>query len=203
MSHRLWITLVLSLCATPAAAQQLLVPMDDAQTEHLKAYGLTFWVLDQRMSGEWLLNYRSGSFLLPDRPDVRREAALRGVTIVPVDGGQIAQIHAQIAQANMERVILEKAPKIAVYTPDQAYMNPWDDAVLIALDYADIPYDKLWDAEVLQGRLSEYDWLHLHHEDFTGQYSKFFLNNMGAAWLQQAVQMNEGVARQFLSLIHI
>ncbi|HUF52093.1 MAG TPA: hypothetical protein VMN60_14810 [Longimicrobiales bacterium] len=197
MRRRLLITMLLTLFALPAAAQQLLVPMDDAQTEHLKAYGLTYWVLDHRLPGEWLLNYRSGSFLLPDRPEIRREAALRGVTVVAVDGAQIAQIHAQIAQGNMERVILEKAPKIAVYTPDQSYMNPWDDAVLIALNYADIPYDKLWDPEVLQGRLGEYDWLHLHHEDFTGQYSKFYLNNIGAAWLQQAVQMNEATAAQF------
>src|SRR5687767_2589311 len=149
MRRALYLTLALSLLALPLRAQQLLVPMDNAQTDHLKAYGLTFWVLDHRMAGEWLLNYRSGSFLLPDNPQVRREAALRGVTITPVDGAQVAQIQAEMDQGNMERVILEKAPKIAVYTPDQEYMNPWDDAVLIALKYADIPFDKLWDAEVL------------------------------------------------------
>ena len=197
MRRPLVFVIALSLCALPLRAQQLLVPMDSEQTDHLKAYGLTFWVLDHRMTGEWLLNYRDGSFLLPDRPDVRREAALRGVSVTPVDGGQVAQIQAQITQGNMERVILEKAPKIAVYTPDQEYMNPWDDAVLIALKYADIPFDKLWDAEVMQGRLQEYDWLHLHHEDFTGQYSKFYISHGGTAWLQAAVQVNDAMAKRF------
>jgi hypothetical protein len=141
------------------------------------------------------LNYRSGSFLLPDRADTRREAALRGVTADPATAGEVARIHKEIEDANMERIILEKAPKIAVYTPGNA--NPWDDAVTLALVYADIPYDKVWDPEVMQGRLKEYDWLHLHHEDFTGQYSKFYINYAGSAWLQEAVQMNEAIARQF------
>ena len=179
----------------PAAAQQLLVPMDGTQTDHLKAYGLTFWVLDHRLTAEWLLNYRDGSFLLPDRPEVRREAAMRGVTTEAVSAGQVAQIQATIERSNMERVILEKAPRIAVYTPDN--VNPWDDAVTLALTYADIPYDKLWDAEVLQGRLSEYDWLHLHHEDFTGQYSKFYISYASAPWLQEAVRVNEAMAARF------
>jgi hypothetical protein len=187
--------LCVALLATPARAQQLLVPMDDAQTDHLKAYGLTFWALDHRLTAEWLLNYRAGSFLLPDRPEVRREAALRGVLTEQVDAGQVAQLHATIEQSNMERVILEKAPKIAVYTPDN--VNPWDDAVTLALTYADIPYDKLWDAEVIQGRLAEYDWLHLHHEDFTGQYSKFYINYAGTPWLQEAVRVNEAMAHRF------
>jgi hypothetical protein len=181
--------------AAPASAQQLLVPMDEAQQQHLKAYGLTYWVLDQRMTGEWLLNYRSGAFLLPDRPEVRREASLRGVTFEAVGPGDIVQIGAVIDAGNMERVILEKAPRIAVYTPEN--MNPWDDAVTLALEYAGIPYDKLWDAEVLQGRLAEYDWLHLHHEDFTGQYSKFFISYANAPWLQEAVRVNEATARRF------
>ncbi|HEX6132340.1 MAG TPA: hypothetical protein VFZ24_00065 [Longimicrobiales bacterium] len=188
-------TLALALFAGPLAAQQLLVPMDQEQTDHLKAYGLTFWVLDHRLSAEWLLNYRYGSFLLPDRPEVRREAALRGVFTRPVTAAQVAELHATVEQSNMERVILEKAPRIAVYTPDN--VNPWDDAVTLALTYADIPYDKVWDAEVLQGRLSEYDWLHLHHEDFTGQYSKFYINYAGAPWLLEAVRVNEAMAERF------
>ena len=186
-------TLALALCAPALAAQQLLVPMDQAQTDHLKAYGLTFWVLDHRLTADWLLNYRDGSFLLPDRPEVRREAAMRGVTTEPVSAVQVAQLHTMIEQSNMERVVLEKAPRIAVYTPDN--VNPWDDAVTLALTYADIPYDKLWDAEVMQGRLSEYDWLHLHHEDFTGQYSKFFLNYAGAPWLVEMVERNHAMAQ--------
>lgn len=187
--------LVLFALASPASAQYLLVPMDASQGNHLKAYGLTFWALERRSTAEWLLNYRSGSFLLPDRPEVRREAALRGVSADPVTAGEVARIYAEIEESNMERIILERAPKIAVYTPENA--NPWDDAVTLAMEYAEIPYDELWDAEVLQGRLQEYDWLHLHHEDFTGQYSKFYINYAGAPWLQDAVRMNEEVARQF------
>lgn len=181
--------------ASPASAQYLLVPMDADQSNHLKAYGLTFWALEQGRTAEWLLNYRNGAFLLADRPAIRREAALRGVSVNPVNDGQLASIYSEIEQSNMERIILEKPPKIAVYTPENA--NPWDDAVTLALSYAEIPYDKLWDAEVLQGRLKEYDWLHLHHEDFTGQYSKFYINYAGAPWLQEAVRMNEAVAQRF------
>ena len=185
---------VLLLAAAPAGAQTLLVPMDREQTDHLKAYGLTYWALEQGLTAEWLLNYRGGSFLLPDRADTRREAALRGVTALPIGGADAAGIRNEIADANMEIVILEKAPKIAVYTPGN--VSPWDDAVTLALTYADIRYDKLWDPEVVQGRLSEYDWLHLHHEDFTGQYSKFYINSAGAPWLQEAVRTNEANARQ-------
>jgi len=195
MRKAIIVLVAMLLAGAPAAAQQLLVPMDEAQQQHLKAYGLTYWVLEQQLTGEWLLNYRSGSFLLPDRPEVRREASLRGVTVEPVGVADIAQIGAAIEAANMERVILEKAPRIAVYTPDNA--NPWDDAVTLALEYAGIPYDKLWDAEVLSGRLSEYDWLHLHHEDFTGQYSKFFISYANAPWMQEAVRTNEAMAQRF------
>jgi hypothetical protein len=120
---------------------------------------------------------------------------MRGVYTETVSAGQAAELHDMIEQSNMERVILETAPRIAVYTPDN--VNPWDDAVTLALEYADIPYDKLWDAEVMQGRLSEYDWLHLHHEDFTGQYSKFYISYAGAPWLQEAVTANEALAQRF------
>jgi hypothetical protein len=197
MRKRRIIGLLLAVIAATAthAYAQLLVPMDKAQSNHLKAYGLTYWVLDQKLTGEWLLNYRAGSFLLPDRPEIRREAALRGVTLEPLSPPQLAQIRNQVAESNMESVILEKAPKIAVYTPDNT--NPWDDAVTLALVYADVPYDKVWDREVLQGRLKEYDWLHLHHEDFTGQYSKFYINYAGAAWLVEAVRQNEAIAQEF------
>jgi hypothetical protein len=187
--------LALVLAVAPLRAQQLLVPMDDGQSNHLKAYGLTYWVLENRLTAEWLLNYRAGSFLLPDRPEVRREAALRGVVTEPVDPAALTQIGRTIEESDMERVVLEKAPRIAVYTPDNA--NPWDDAVTLALTYADIPYEKLWDAEVLLGRLTEYDWLHLHHEDFTGQYSKFYVSYANSPWLREAVQVNEAMARRF------
>ena len=181
--------------ATPLHAQYLLVPMDGAQTNHLKAYGLTYWTLQQGHTAEWLLNYRAGSFLLPDVASVRREAALRGVSFEVANTSTVAQIRAQIEENNMESVILEKPPAIAVYTPPNS--PPWDDAVTLALTYADIPYDEVWDGEVLQGRLQEYDWIHLHHEDFTGQYSKFYINYAGAAWLQEEVQRNQAMAAEF------
>jgi hypothetical protein len=193
--RRLFIAATMLLSSVGNARAQLLVPMDNAQSNHLKAYGLTYWTLDRKLTAEWLLNYRSGSFLLPDRADIRREAALRGVSIEPLTPAQLAQIRGEIEQSNMESVILEKAPKIAVYTPSNS--NPWDDAVTLALAYADVPYDKVWDPEVMQGRLKEYDWLHLHHEDFTGQYSKFYINYAGAPWLVAAVQQNDEVAKQF------
>lgn len=195
MRHVLTILAAIALAATPARAQHLLVPMDAAQTDHLKAYGLTYWVLQQGQTAEWLLNYRYGSFLLPDRPEIRREAGLRGVTVEPVTASQVAEIRAVIEQSNMESIILEKAPKIAVYTPQNT--NPWDDAVTLALTYADIPYTKVWDREVLQGRLKEFEWLHLHHEDFTGQYSKFYINYAGAPWLNEAVRQNKALAAEF------
>ncbi|CAN5863203.1 hypothetical protein BH23GEM9_BH23GEM9_10050 [soil metagenome] len=195
MRRTLFLATALLFIITPLQAQQLLVPMDQAQTNHLKAYGLTYWILDHRMTGEWLLNYRGGSFLLPDRPEVRREASLRGVATEVIGAAEVAQIAATIDSGNMERIILEKAPRIAVYTPDN--VNPWDDAVTLALQYADIPYDKLWDGEVLQGRLAEYDWLHLHHEDFTGQYSKFYIHYATAAWLREAVAVNQAMASRF------
>jgi hypothetical protein len=196
MRNRILISLLIGMTVGAAKAHaQLLVPMDDGQANHLKAYGLTYWVLDHKLTAEWLLNYRSGSFLLPDRADVRREATLRGVTYEPLTGGQLAQIRSTVAESNMEAVILEKAPKIAVYTPEN--LNPWDDAVTLALAYADVPYDKVWDREVLQGRLKNYDWLHLHHEDFTGQYSKFYINYAGAPWLAEAVRINQSIAQEF------
>jgi len=190
-------TLLAALLLAPAAlrAQHLLVPMDQAQDDHLKAYGLTYWSLERGATAEWLLNYRDGAFLLPDRQDVRREAAFRGVSIEPVGAADVAAIRALIARSNMESVILEKAPSVAIYTP--ANTTPWDDAVTMALEYAGITYDKVWDPEVLNGDLENYEWLHLHHEDFTGQYSKFFITYAGAPWLQEEVARNQEVATAF------
>jgi hypothetical protein len=190
-----WLIVVvaLALSARPAAAQWLLVPMDRTQQNHLKAYGLTYWTLKEGLKSEWLLNYRGGSFLLLDRPDVRREAAFRGVSVEPVDAGAEARIRATIADSNMEAVPLEKAPRVAVYSPPNA--TPWDDAVTMALEYAGIDYVTLWDPEVLDTDLKQYEWIHLHHEDFTGQYSKFYLTYAGAPWLQDEVARNQEVAR--------
>ena len=181
----------------PAAyrtADHFLIPMDDAQAEHLKAYGVTFRLLERGGRGEWLLNYRNGAFLLPADSGTQRDAALAGVTVLPISAGEADAIRAEIAQTNADAVPLEKAPKVAVYqTPGAA---PWDDAVTMALNYAGIRFEQLWDAEVLADRLPSFDWLHLHHEDFTGQYSKFFLTYAGAPWLREMVDLNQQMARR-------
>jgi hypothetical protein len=167
--------------------------MDDAQTDHLKAYGLTYRAIQAGLKAEWLLNYRGGSFLIPDLDALRRDAALNGIRVEPVDSG-ITAIRGEIEANNMDAVPLEKAPKMAVYAPPNA--APWDDAVTMALQYAGVPFTKIWDAEVMNGGLRDYDWLHLHHEDFTGQYSKFFLIYSGLPWLAEMVQRNSDMARR-------
>jgi hypothetical protein len=174
-------------------APWLLAPMDDAQADHLKAYGVAFRALERGEKVEWLLNYRSGAFLLPGSAATVRDAALAGVTVHQADAGAVTSIRAEIAQANMDAVPLEKAPRVAIYSPPNA--APWDDAVTMALEYAGVKYEKVWDQEVMQGRLPDYDWLHLHHEDFTGQYSKFVLNYAGAPWLTEMMQRNQDMAR--------
>ncbi|UCC50073.1 MAG: asparagine synthetase B [Gemmatimonadota bacterium] len=184
--------LLLLVTAGVARGQHLLAPMDDSQSNHLRAYGLAYWVLQRGEPVEWLLNYRAGSFLLPDAPAVRREAALRGVTLEPQNASALAAVRAEVEGSNMEAVVLEKAPRVAVYTIPGA--RAWDDAVTLALTYAGIEYDQLWDPEVLAGALSSYDWLHLHHEDFTGQFSKFYLTYAGTAWLQEAVARDRQAA---------
>ena len=176
------------------AAPWLLVPMDDAQSDHLKAYGVAFRVLERGSRSEWFLNYRNGSFLLPGDAATARDAALAGVAVEPLDDGQVVQIRGSLQGGNMDAVPLEKAPKVAVYAPPNAV--PWDDAVTMALNYAGISFEKVWDAEVMSGKLKTYDWLHLHHEDFTGQYSKFFLNYAGSPWLVDMVDRSRAMAKQ-------
>ena len=178
----------------PLRADWLLIPMDDAQAEHLKAYGLTFRAIQRGVKAEWLLNYRGGSFLLPNDAAAARDAALNGITVEGLSDAAVTQVRGEIATSNMDAVPLEKAPKVAVYVPP--FAAPWDDAVAMALNYAGIEYDKLWDVEVVDDGLKTYDWLHLHHEDFTGQYSKFYLNYAGAPWLAEMVSRNRDVARQ-------
>jgi hypothetical protein len=172
----------------------LLVPMDDAQSDHLKAYGVAFRVLERGERGEWLLNYRGGSFLLPGDPATARDAALAGVAVEALGDGAVTDLKAAIQQANMDAIPLEKAPRVAVYAPPNA--SPWDDAVTMALTYAGIRFEKIWDGEMLGRGLAGHDWLHLHHEDFTGQYSKFYLNYAGAPWLVDMVQRNQAMAQQ-------
>ena len=191
-----WMAILVSFgTAFPAASQSLLVPMDANQTNHLRAYGLTYWTLEQGETVEWLLNFRGGAFLLPDSDAIRREAAFRGVSVEPLGGTALLEIRATVQRENMEAVPLETAPKIAIYTPPNT--PPWDDAVTMALTYAEIPYETIWDPEVLTGELSDYEWLHLHHEDFTGQYSKFYLTYAGADWLQEEVARNRDVSARF------
>jgi hypothetical protein len=194
-TRRLMVAAVV-LVAAPAVAraQHLLVFMDDDQPNHLKAYGLTYGALKDGLKAEWLLNYRGGSFLLPDTPELRRRAALTGVGYDPIDEGTLSGIRSEMAGGNMDAVVLEKAPKIAIYTPPKS--PPWDDAVTLALNYAGIEYTTVWDDEVLRGELSKYDWLHLHHEDFTGQLSKFYIAYRGAPWFLDQLQRNQSEARQ-------
>src|SRR5262245_16301630 len=177
----------------PSNAASILIPMDDAQTDHLKAYGLTYRAIEAGLKAEWLLNYRGGSFLIPDLDALRRDAALNGIRTEPVDSAMTA-VRGEIEANNRDAVPLEKAPKVAVYAPPNA--APWDDAVTMALQYAGISFTKIWDAEVINGSLRDYDWLHLHHEDFTGQYSKFFLIYSGMPWLAEMVQRNSDMARR-------
>ena len=168
--------------------------MDLKQTDHLKAYGVAYWTLEQGINVEWLLNYRGGSFLIDYYPAIERELRLRGVSFSIISGAEAAKIYAIIEENNMEVVLLEKAPAIAVYQSPRE--TKWDDAVALALDYAEIPYKKLWDKEVLAGELDKYDWLHLHHEDFTGQYGKFYRSYRNASWYIETVKLNEATANE-------
>lgn len=177
-----------------SALPSLLIPMDDVQTDHLKAYGVVYRVVQAGIKAEWLLNYRGGSFLVPDGGAIRRDAGLAGVGFEPVDEAQVTAIRGEIEGTNAEAVPLEKAPKVAVYVPPDA--PPWDDAVTMALQYAGIPFRTVWDPEVVAGPLRTFDWLHLHHEDFTGQYSKFYLIYAGQPWLTEMVRTNTDAARR-------
>jgi len=180
-----------------ASASVILIPMDaDGQENHLKAYGITFWVLNQQQKVQWLLNYRGGSFMLPDGERIRRECQIRGVSFEILTDGQAQGILDNInsPSQNQDAVILEKAPKIAVYSPKGN--QPWDDAVTMVLTYAEIPYVTLYDEEVLDNKLALYDWLHLHHEDFTGQYGKFYSAYRATPWYIEGKKNAEDLAAQ-------
>ena len=167
-------------------ASYILVPMDsDSQAEHLKAYGLTYWTLQKQLKVKWLLNYRGGSFLLPDTEEIKKECQVRGISFELLSNSKTEEILKLIESPsqNMESVILEKAPRIAVYSPKGN--QPWDDAVTMVLTYAEIPYTIIYDEEVLGDQLVLFDWLHLHHEDFTGQYGKFYRAYRAAPWYIQ------------------
>ncbi len=184
----------LSACppVRPSALPSILIPMDARQTDHLKAYGVTYRMLARGGRAEWLLNYRNGSFLLPDDQATLRDATLEGVSIERVSEVDVMDVRGTIEANNMDAIPLEKAPNVAVYVPPNA--APWDDAVTMALEYAGIEYDKVWDPDVIAGNLSDYEWLHLHHEDFTGQFSKFYLTYSGSSWLSEMVRRNAETA---------
>ncbi|MEL6304948.1 MAG: asparagine synthetase B [Bacteroidota bacterium] len=173
----------------------ILLPMDaESQANHLKAYGITYWVLTKQQKVQWLLNYRGGSFLLPDGEVIRKECQIRGVSFEVLSDAQAQQILDDISSPsqNQEAVVLEKAPKIAVYSPKGN--QPWDDAVTMVLTYAEIPYETVYDEEVLDNKLLLYDWLHLHHEDFTGQYGKFYGAYRAAPWYIKNKEEAEALA---------
>ncbi|QNL22776.1 asparagine synthetase B [Hyphobacterium sp. CCMP332] len=177
-----------------AFSSKILIPMDEAQSNHLKAYGISYWVLAQEQEVEWLLNYRGGSFLFQNAQLFQNELIIRGVSYEVISDAEANQIVELIASPNknMDVMKLEVAPKIAVYSPKTA--QPWDDAVTLVLTYAEIPYDVVFDDEVMKGDLSKYDWLHLHHEDFTGQYGKFYSIHRNKKWYQDQVQEFEETA---------
>jgi len=172
----------------------LLIPMDNTQQNHLKAYGIAYWVLKQDVEVSWLLNYRGGSFMFPYTQPFEEECSIRGVSFQVISDGQSAAILDEIAdpQVNMENIKLHKAPRIAVYSPKNK--QPWDDAVTLALTYSEIPYDVVYDEEIISGVLPMYDWLHLHHEDFTGQYGKFWASFKNYSWYIDDVKIQEDMA---------
>lgn len=181
---------------TKSFASYILIPMDDSQKNHLKAYGLAYWALKGELEIYWLLNYRGGSFMIPNAKTVPEECLIRGISYEIVSDAQHNSILSEIAnpEVNQDAVKLEKAPRIAVYSPKNK--QPWDDAVTLVLKYAEIPYDVVYDEELYFDKLKEYDWLHLHHEDFTGQYGKFYGSFHNTAWYKADVQENETMAKR-------
>ncbi|MBE7509812.1 MAG: asparagine synthetase B [Bacteroidia bacterium] len=196
MKRIISLLLLVLLMHRPAYSAQILIPMDDTQTNHLKAYGIAYWVLQGGIEINWLLNYRGGSFMFPQSQRFETEMKLRGVSYTVVSEAQAGQIVNEIMdpQVNEDVVKLEKVPKICVYSPKDK--RPWDDAVTLALTYAEIPYDVIYDEEILQGKLNLYDWLHLHHEDFTGQYGKFYAMYRNAPWYQEQQRSMESMAHK-------
>lgn len=190
------IIVFLALFAQQTYASQILIPMDNRQTNHLKAYGVAFWVLEHDVVIEWLLNYRGGAFLMPYLNSIEEQLIIKGVSYEVVADSRVNAIKTEIAnpEVNMEVVQLEVAPKIAVYTPQGK--QPWDDAVTLVLTYAEIPYTEIYDTEVIKGQLPEFDWLHLHHEDFTGQYGKFYNAYKSYPWYKQQVAELEALASE-------
>lgn len=192
---RFGILLMIILCGWGSKANHILLPMEKEQTNHLKAYGIAYHSLKNGYEIQWLINYRGGSFVLPFTAEMRTECLLKGVTFEVIPDARLNSILSEIAspEVNADAVKLEKAPRIAVYSPKEK--KPWDDAVTLALTYAEIPYDVVYDREVLDGKLKDYDWLHLHHEDFTGQLGKFYRGYRHLDWYKEEEQANMQMAR--------
>ena len=177
-----------------SVGQKIIIPMDQAQNDHLKAYGITYYSLKKGINVEWLLNYRGGAFLFDENQLIISECKIRGVSFEKVNTSDLVGLYSAIDQNNMDIVLLEKNPKIAIYTPPNK--QPWDDAVTLALTYAEVDYETLWDEEVHLGKLEKYDWLHLHHEDFTGQYGKFYRSHRNSQWYKDQKVQFEAVAKK-------
>jgi len=194
--NKIILTFTLILITIQSFALKILIPMDETQTNHLKAYGVCYAILEKGMSAEWLLNYRGGSFLSDYNQDIATMCRLRNVKFEQIADGAANQILTEISRndVNMEQIKLEKAPKIAVYAP-KTY-KPWDDAVMLVLTYAEIPYTVVYDEEILTGELSKYDWLHVHHEDFTGQFGKFYAMYKNAPWYINQVKEFTALAQK-------
>jgi len=175
-------------------AQKIIIPMDQTQNDHLKAYGIAYFTLSKNTNVEWLLNYRGGSFLIDAHQNIQTECRVRGVSFEILDASELVNIYSLIDQQNMDIVLLEKKPEIAIYTPPNK--QPWDDAVTLALAYAEVEYETLWDEEVYLGKLEKYDWLHLHHEDFTGQYGKFYKSHRNSQWYKNQKKQFEDIAKK-------
>lgn len=186
--------LFLTLLSFKVSATYLLIPMDNTQKNHIKAYGVAYWVLQNNVEIDWLLNYRGGSFMIKHIKKIEEELIIRGVSFEVIANVKSTAILSEISdpEVNMDVVKLEKQPKIAVYSPKNK--QPWDDAVTLVLKYAEIPYEVVYDDEIIEGLLPKYDWLHLHHEDFTGQYGKFYFRYRNAPWYREKVRYNEETA---------
>lgn len=193
---KIFLLFFITVIALRAQAAYLLIPMDDSQKNHLKAYGIAYWIISNDIEVDWLLNYRGGSFMVKNSKTIENECTIRGVSCQVIADVQADAIIQEIAnpEVNMDVVKLQKAPKIAVYSPKNKL--PWDDAVTLVLTYAEIPYEIVYDEEIVLGKLPLYDWLHLHHEDFTGQYGKFYSQYHNAPWYQEQVRTNENMANK-------
>lgn len=187
-------SILLSILSFNSFGSYVLIPMDASQKNHLKAYGIAYWVLNNNVEVRWLLNYRGGSFLFTYNKALSTECTIRGVSFETIPDAQATAILEEInnPEVNQDVVKLEKPPKMAVYSPKGK--QPWDDAVTLVLTYAEIPYETIYDEEIMNDALPKYDWLHLHHEDFTGQYGRFYAGYKGTAWYQEEVKNNEAMA---------